>query len=156
MDDITRWAEIEQLLEPSWPFQGVTLDFDGGQLADPRVQEAFVAAIDQEAVTANAFPEEGIPFTAIIGNEPLEASAVAYDPERALALLEEAGYDRGQVVFIVFPEEDAEVSTAAKLIAGDLSRINIPIELVAIPLAELGGARNEFREAEMPFVILYR
>lgn len=155
MDDITRWAEIEQLLDPWWPFQGVTIDF-GDQLADPRVQEAYVSAIDQEAVIASAFPNEEIRFIAIIGSAPVEAVTIAYDPERALALLEEAGYSRDQLVFVVFAEEDGQMATAAKLIAGDLSRIGIPVELYPAPAAGLAGLRKEFSEVGMPFVIVYR
>ncbi|MFN2220883.1 MAG: ABC transporter substrate-binding protein [Anaerolineae bacterium] len=156
MDNVTRWAETEQLLEPWWPFQGVTIDFDDGQLADARIQEAFVGAIDQEAVLASAFPNEDVRFIAIISGAPVEAFTIPYDPERALALLEEAGYPRDQAVFIVFPEEDGQVATAAKLVAGDLSRIDIPVELYPAPTEGLAGLKRELINEGVSIVMVYR
>ena len=154
-DDITRWGDMEQLLDPTWPFLGVTLNFDGGQLADPRVQEAFVAAINQDAVMSQAFPDQEVGLTAMSGNAPRDAFTIPYDPAKALALLDEAGYDRGQLVIIVFPEEDDQRATAAKLIAGDLSRIGIEIELSPFPAAALPAVMEEFAAGGVPVLAVY-
>jgi hypothetical protein len=156
MDDITRWAETEQLLEPSWPFQGVTMNFGGGQLADSRVQLAFVSAIDQEAVFSRAFPNEEVRFTAIIGNEPVDAATIAYNPDESQGLLDEAAYEYGQLVNLLFPQEDDQVATAAKLIAGDLSRIDISVELAPVPMADLTAAMREFTATGSPLIVVYR
>jgi hypothetical protein len=156
MDDVTRWAETEQLLEPSWPFQGVTINFGGGQLADSRVQLAFVSAVDQEAVFGRAFPNEEVRFTAIIDNQPVDAATILYNPDESQGLLDEASYEYGQVVNVLFPQEDDQVATAAKLIAGDLSRIDISVELAPVPMADLGAAMREFAAAANPFIVIYR
>jgi hypothetical protein len=155
MDDITRWGEMEQLLDPTWPFLGVTIDFDGGQLADPRVQEAFVTAIDQDAVLGRAFPDQEVGLTAVIDGEPRDASTIPYAPEKALALLEEAGYKHGQLVMIIFPGEDDQRATVAKLVAGDLSRIGIEIELNPFPAAELPAVMEEFAAGGVPVLAVY-
>jgi hypothetical protein len=154
-DDITRWGDMEQLLEPTWPFLGVTLDFGGGQLDDPRVQEAFVTAINQDAVLGQAFPDQEVGLTAVIGGEPRDALTIAYDPDRALALLKEAGYEYGQLVTIIFPGDDDQRATAAKLIAGDLSRIDIEIELNPFPAAELPAVMEEFARGGVPVLAIY-
>lgn len=155
MDDITRWGEIEQLLDPTWPFLGVTIDFDGGQLADPRVQEAFVAAINQDVVLGEAFPDQEVGLTAMVGGEPRDASTIPHDPERALALLEEAGYEHGQVVMIIFPGENSQRATVAKQIAGGLSRIGIEIELNPFPAADLPAVMEEFAAGGVPVLAVY-
>jgi len=158
MDGITRWGDGQQILPPDWPFdpEQVTLDFDGGQLADRRVQEAVVSAIDQEAVVGRAFPNQEVQFTAVIGNNPVEANTIPYNPDQAQALLDEAGFDRGQVVTVVFPEEDDQVAMAAKLIAGDLSRIGIPVELTPVPGADLSAVMTKLASAGEPVIAVYR
>ncbi len=135
---------------------GFTLDFDGEPLGDWRVQEAFVLAIDKEAVTTQAFSAEGVGFTAIIGGEAVDAYTYPYDPERALVMLEEAAYDRDQAVIILFPEEDAQVGDAAKLIAGALSEIDVNVELTPVPGMDLTYAREEFVSGGLPVLIVYR
>jgi len=154
-DDITRWGDVEQLLDPTWPFLGVTLDFGGGQLDDPRVQEAFVTAINQDAVLGEAFPDQETGLTAVIGGEPRDAFTIPYDPEKALALLEEAGYEYGQLVTIIFPGEDDQRATAAKLIAGELSRIDIDVQLNPFPAAELPTVMEEFARGGVPVLAVY-
>ncbi|MFN2183668.1 MAG: ABC transporter substrate-binding protein [Anaerolineae bacterium] len=155
MDDITGWADIEQISQTWWTYPDITLDPDGGQLADARVQEAFVAAIEQEAILADIFGDGAPQLVAIIGLEPVAASTFPYDPDRAQALLDEAGYDREQLVFIAFPEEDTQVAQVAKQIAGELSRIKIPVELLPLSVVDLAGIRDEFGR-EQPIILVYR
>jgi hypothetical protein len=155
MDDITGWADVEQISQTWWTYPSITLNPDGGQLADPRVQEAFVFAIEQEVILADIFGDEAPQLVAIIGLEPVAASTFPYDPDQAQALLDEAGYDREQLVFIAFPEEDTQVAQVAKQIAGELSRINIPVELLPLSTVDLTGIRAEFG-GEQPIVLIYR
>ena len=158
MDDITRWGGDQQLLPPTWPFQPlqVVVAFDGGQLADPRVQEAFVAAIDKKGVRSMAFADEDIQLTARIGDDLVNAYDIPYDPDKALALLEEAGYDHGQTVTLLFPEEDDQVATAAKRIAGDLSLIDIAVDLQPVPGADLSAVMTKLASAGEPVIAVYR
>jgi hypothetical protein len=156
MDDITRWGDVQGLLEPTWPFLGITLDFGGGQLADPRVQEAFVAAIDRKAVLEQAFPNEQVAFTAVIDGEPRDASTIPYDPEGAVARLAEAGYDHAQLVTVIFPNEDDQTATAAKWIAGQLSLVDIEIELAPLSWTELIKASEGLASRRNAFLTVYR
>jgi hypothetical protein len=142
-------------IEPPSEAQQVTLDFDGVQLADPRVQEAFVSAIDQEAVVGRAFPNQEVQFTAVIGKNPVKANTIPYNPNQAQALLDEAGFDRGQMIMVVFPEEDAQVALAGKLIAGDLSRMGIKVEPTPVPGADLPAIVKKLASGEQPVVAVY-
>ncbi len=132
-----------------------TLDFDSEPLGDSRVQEAFVLAIDKEPGTAQAFSSDVVRFTAIIGGEPVDAYTYPYDPERALVILEEVAYDRDQAVIILFPEEDAQVGDAARLIAGALGKIDVNVELTPVPGADLDVAREEYVSGGLPVLIVY-
>ena len=158
MDDITRWGDGQQLLPPDWPFgpEQVIVAFDGGQLADPRVQEGFVAAIDKERVLEQAFPDQDVEFIARIADDLVDANTIPYDPEMAQALLEEAGYDPGQPVIVLFPEEDEQVARAAKWIAGDLSLMDVPVELTPVPGPDLSAIWKEMVSAGQPVVAVYR
>jgi hypothetical protein len=67
----------------------VIMTFDGKQLDDPRVQEAFVAAIDEKGVMDRAFPNQDVQLVARIGDELVDASTIPYDPEKARATIPE-------------------------------------------------------------------
>lgn len=157
MDDITRWGDSQGLLEPNvWPFLGLILDFDGGQLEDPRVQEAFVTAIDRKAVLNQAFPDEEVEFTAVIDNEPRDAFTIPYDPEGATAWLAEAGYDYGQLVTVIFPGDDDQTVTAAKWIAGQLSLVDIEVKLAPLSWTEMIKAREKLAAGGNAVLSVYR
>lgn len=142
--------------EPPDQVEQVILDFAGGQLADPRVQEAFVTAIDKKRVMEMAFPDQDVQLTARIGVDLVDANTIPHDPEKALALLDEAGYDHGQPVTVLFPEGDDEVAMAAKWIAGELSRIDIPVELTPAPEEDLSAILKKLVSAEQPVVVVLR
>jgi hypothetical protein len=59
------------------------------------------------------------------------------------------------LVTIVFPGEDDQRATAAKLIAGDLSRIGIEVELNPFPAAELPIVMEEFARGGVPVLAVY-
>lgn len=155
MDDITRWGTEQQILVPSWPYLGLTLDFDGEQLADPRVQQAFVLAIDKERVMASAFPNETLRFDALIAGAPVDAFTLPYNPEEALKLLAEAGYTRSTVL-LLYPEGDSQLATAAKLISANLMQLDMGVEMVPVPAADLDAMRKEYASAGQPVVLVHR
>ncbi len=85
-------------------YQGITVNISNPEprdhplSADPRVREALELAIDRNVINDVVFGGEFI-----VGNQPVPPSSpwyvgeypmTEYDPERARALLDEAGYDR--------------------------------------------------------------
>jgi hypothetical protein len=57
---------------------------------------------------------------------------------------------------VLFPEEDDQLSLAAKLIAGDLSRIGINVELLPVPGVDLSAIMTKLASAGEPVVAVYR
>jgi hypothetical protein len=140
------------------PFRdgGLILDFDGDQLADPRVQEAVVLGIDKKYVMGVAFVDEQVPgFHAIIDAIPVDAYTLPYNPEESYALLDEAAFG-DQLVLVLSPIDDDAVAHAAKLIAGEISEIGMSVMPMPVPMDELDAARQKYALARQPVIVIYR
>ncbi|MFE0791809.1 ABC transporter substrate-binding protein [Streptomyces mutabilis] len=107
---------------------------------DPRVREAFKLAVDREAMvrtvfygnaeTGNDLPSVGFPDYA--DGVPQRA----HDPERARALLEEAGADGMKVELTTGPETPGMVEMAA-LYVEDLKKIGVRASVRELPAGQL-------------------
>lgn len=118
------------------------MDRDGTmtpELADPNVRRALNMAVDREAIASGlygdaefALAQYALPGTA--GYDEALNEEVAYDPEEAKRLLEEAGYGDG----FTLPALTAPVAGLDKLvqaIAGDLSEIGVTLDVTSKPTA---------------------
>lgn len=104
-------------------YETLFMSFNNGQdrFKDPQVRHAFGMAIDRDSIWKNIMLESGvkvnnhIPY-GMIGSLDQDPSLIAYDPEKALAQLESAGYDfSAPVNFIAskgFYPRSVEVVTA--------------------------------------------
>jgi ABC-type oligopeptide transport system substrate-binding subunit len=92
------------LSQPSASTIGLEMNMDNEFLADPLVREAFSRSIDRETMASVVLQGAHIPTTSwvppdIIGQGVTTdsfADQIGYDPERAAAALEEAGYPNGE------------------------------------------------------------
>lgn len=126
-----------------------TEPYDLGQ--NPVIREAVAAAIDKEAVVTgawqgNAEPGETMIPPAILGGAGEQAiEGVAYDPDRALQLLEEDGWveggggirtkgDRRLTLTLVngYPSAD-DHGSVPELIQAQLGEVGIEVEIVQTP-----------------------
>jgi peptide/nickel transport system substrate-binding protein len=98
---------------------------------DVRVRQAFNHAIDKEALMdivlgGFATPMKGVILPGWLGYDPDALTNYEYDPEKAMALLAEAGYGDGLTVDFWFPIgrylKDKEVAEA---IAGQLQEVGV-------------------------------
>ena len=105
---------------------------------DKRVREAFALAIDKNAIIekiyrGHAFPTGQLPIPGALGYTD-EVHPYPYDPERAKALLEEAGYPDGfSVVWDVPVQRYLNDGPCSQAIAGYLAKVGINAELNLIP-----------------------
>lgn len=142
---------------PSADARVAILPFEERRLADPRVRRAFSHAIDREAIVRGVLAGSGAPaFGPYI--KDLEAPAVAHDPERARALLREAGWELrdGQWVqngerlgfTLMYPAADSVRRDIALAIRSDLSKIDVEVEVEGLGwdaiLDRFGKAGNVF------------
>jgi hypothetical protein len=158
MDDIARRMEEQQVLPPSWPFgpESVMLRSGGGLLEDRDLQEALLTAIDKERAAQVAFPDQELLFNSVLGGNEIDARSIGYDPERAQAMVEELGYFDQLAVALIFPEGDRQLSAMALVMASDLKRAGIGVELVAVPVAEMEELARKRIDAGEPTVALLR
>ena len=157
-------ASLDQVLPPNWPEQPlperpstqIGLFTDGGPLADPRVQEAVLAAVDKQAATQGAFPGQDVELMSALGGQETDAYTIPYDLERTKQLLAETGYPGGFGLFLVFPGEDAALETMAHGIAENLGQVGISVEFVSVPAGELDKIVNISVSAGKPTLWLVR
>lgn len=122
------------------------------------VRQAINLAIDREALTSQALEGFGnpvgqpaAPVTFGYSSDPRFAPA-PYDPDRARALLAEAGYD-GTPVNLVFPTSDLPfASTTAEVAAAYLTAVGIPVRLEPV---EWGTLIQRWRANDFPSIHLF-
>lgn len=102
---------------------------------NPLVRQAITHAIDKRAIVEGAFFGLGT----VIGThatpvEPyfIDIEPYPYDPERARALLAEAGYPEGLTVNFELPEPYAIERRAGEVIAQQLSEVGIAVNLSVV------------------------
>jgi peptide/nickel transport system substrate-binding protein len=135
-------------------FQGIALnDRDGTMLpalGDIRVRQAINYALDRDAITEALLGDTGIPTTQTvngIGYVPELDNYYPYDPDKARALLAEAGYPDGlQIPTLSTPFASGDLVTQA--IAGQLAEVGI--ELVVESKADANEFFNLMATAEYP------
>jgi peptide/nickel transport system substrate-binding protein len=105
---------------------------------DVRVRRAFYLAINEEAIAKHVMNGFALPigqmYPASIYGYDDTLKRPAHDPEKAKALLREAGYPNGFTVTLDAPNDryvnDAEIAQA---VAADLARIGVKVRVNAIP-----------------------
>ncbi len=103
---------------------------------DPRVRQAITHAIDKEAIVRGAFFGQGTVIgTHMTPAEPYYLDLTdlyAFDPERARALLAEAGYADGLSVTFELPEPYPFERRTGEVIAQQLREVGITVNLAVV------------------------
>jgi peptide/nickel transport system substrate-binding protein len=108
---------------------------------DPKVREAINYAIDRTELIRLLVDGEGTPIFSGMSpamgtyyNASLE-NIFTYDPDRAIALLAEAGYPEGFEATVKVPSNYQHHVNAATVIADQLSRVGIDLSIVSVDWA---------------------
>lgn len=100
-------------------------------LADVRVRQAIAYAIDMEAICEGLFEGATVPANTMAPNSDSKATGLndySYDPEKAMALLEEAGWDSNRVLKVVYYYTDQQTVDLMAIIQQQLSAVGIQME----------------------------
>lgn len=124
------------------PFMYLTFNAATGPLADARVRQAIAWAMNREEIVKKVFFGHG----AALGGLPIAADSPFHDaardrhwrfqPDRAKALLAEAGYADGFRLTLLSNSAKASHRGTAEIVRRDLARIGITAELVLPDWAE--------------------
>ncbi|MDR1376297.1 MAG: ABC transporter substrate-binding protein [Synergistaceae bacterium] len=114
------------------------IDLPKNPMTDIRVRQAISLAIDRELITRVALNGSGYPTGQMVTEGKrgylADRSVPEYNPEKAQALLKEAGYEKGFKVKLDAPNgryvNDAQVAQA---LASQLSKVGIEIDLNLLP-----------------------
>ena len=100
-------------------------------MQDVRVRQAILHAIDRETLVESLFPGLGTVANSGVPNSYAEYNGVAYEynPEKAKALLEEAGYDFDRTFRILYYYSDQNSIDFMEAIAYYLGEVGMKVEL---------------------------
>lgn len=117
-------------------FQGLALADRGGELVpalgDVRVRQALNHAVDRQRITEALFGRYGTATEQIVlpgTSGYVETTRYPYDPDRARALLAEAGYADG-FTMKVLTTSFANTHLVPQALAADLEQVGVTLELV--------------------------
>lgn len=154
-EDLENDPNIQVIESNLWQIDFFILNTNYEPLSDPKVRQAINFAIDREVLTNDVYgsgtPIASYPPRGLVGfHEGLPTNP--YDPERAMVLLEEAGYGDGFDLEIIYPAgtyiKDKEV---AEFVASQLQAIGIRATVVA---GEANATRTGYREGNYQMGLL--
>lgn len=140
--DYVPWESYEQLEGagftvdgPMGPGLDVQFNHESEPFNDPKVREAVAYAIDREKIVGNVFSGRAEPVygqivqPGSVFDTPLATEGYAYDPEKAKALLAEAGYPDGFDTTLTSTSQYAFMQDMAISMKEDLDAIGVRTEL---------------------------
>lgn len=95
-------------------------------LSDPRVRQAIAYAIDMDTIAETIFEGAAVPAVGLLPdgpNKPTDLNPYKYDPDKARALLAEAGWDSNRELDVVYYYADqatADLMAALQAYLGDV------------------------------------
>jgi peptide/nickel transport system substrate-binding protein len=111
----------------------------GGPLADTRVRQALNYAVNKQAIIANLFNGLTTPATQGVSHQAYgynpDLKPYPYDPEKAKALLAEAGYAEGFTFEFITQSGLGSGSLVFQQVAADLARVGVTMEIRQLPAA---------------------
>ena len=127
-------------------------------LDNPKVREAIGYAVDQESLVQNYLQGSGAATDTLIPPGVLghddSKPATKYDPEKAKALLAEAGYPDG-ISLTTYVSEEAEVADVAVVLKEQLKASNIELDIQQVDAASYTDIRGQ-GEVQVPFLTWYK
>lgn len=146
------WTDIEEVLNSNisgitcWEESSVyTLQLGmncGGVLSDLKLRQAVASAIDKASLVAGSFEGSGVDTYCLVSNslpgtiDYSDKWPYTYDPEKAKALLAEAGYEAGEVeLTCIVGAGGGPRTAAAEMMVGYLDAVGIKMTIREVDIA---------------------
>ncbi|MGD7704678.1 ABC transporter substrate-binding protein [Microlunatus sp. Y2014] len=130
---------------------------DSGKLADVKVRQAILHAIDRQSIVDNVLAGNGsVPQSMLYQPSwtiPNDLTTYDYDPEKAKQLLAEAGWDAEVEVNLDIVPGQADRDAVMDIVAGQLQAVGINAKLHPLQPAELSKLVEE-RKFDLLITIL--
>ncbi len=136
MNVMKRDANVNVVRYPSMRIMNIHFNRSRKSLKDVRVRKAINYAIDRVGFTRVTTEGTGDVVSSLIppqhwANDPTYKNPYPYDPDKAKALLKEAGYGNGlELGMVILP--DAEYRKRADIVMDNLSKAGIKINLMPV------------------------
>ena len=101
---------------------------NGNPLSDVRVRQALAYAIDRQLIVDAVFGGYAIAADGLLPNGPFKSpnlNAYSYDPEKAKALLAEAGWDSSRQLEMVFYYDDQITADLMAVLQAQLAEVGV-------------------------------
>ena len=101
---------------------------NGNPLSDVRVRQAISYAIDRNLITESVFGGYAVPADGLLPNGPFKSpnlNKYPYDPEKAKALLAEAGWDSSRTLEMVYYYDDQITADLMAVLQSQLADVGI-------------------------------
>jgi len=101
---------------------------NGNPLSDVRVRQAIAYAIDRSLIVESVFGGFAVPADGLLPNGPFKSenlNAYPYDPEKAKALLAEAGWDSSRTLQMVYYYDDQITADLMAVLQAQLAEVGI-------------------------------
>ena len=133
--------DVTLMERPAQMMRAIVFNISKAPFDNPLVRKAVAHAIDAESMIAFAMDGNAVVATSNIAsslsgyNPATKDMGYAYDPEKAKALLAEAGHASGLSVSLI-TNDTAAIRRAAEIIQAQLGEVGIEVKVQSMPIAQ--------------------
>ncbi len=125
---ILKAAALALLLQTGIATVAQAQALNNNPLSDVRVRQAITYAIDRNLITESVFAGFAVPADGLLPNGPFKSPNLdkyAYDPEKAKALLAEAGWDSSRQLEMVYYYDDQITADLMAVLQAQLAEVGV-------------------------------
>lgn len=140
--DLQRVEQMKGITVASGPGPGfirIAFDLQQPRFKDKRVRQAMAYAVDRKSMVDTILAGKGTVQNSVFMGDalPADVNQYAYDPEKAKALLKDAGWDSSQIVTINWIPGQRDRDAAATIVESQLNAVGIKAKLNQIQTPDL-------------------
>lgn len=132
---------LRPVTQPSLGYQFVAINTAKPYLADARVRQALNLAINRQMMVDQLYQGEAVlavgPFSPVTPYVHEELEPIPYDPQKAKALLAEAGWKPGQTLELLVPTGNVQRERTGTIIQANLQAVGVQARIQRLDFPSL-------------------